>query len=158
MTASGAGDRSPSSPEPRRLDQEEERMPGPIPELDPLEASRRLSGGDGEAPLLVDVRERAEFAERRIPGAILLPLSGLAEDHQALPMDRPLIIHCASGKRSQAAGEFLSRHGYSDVSNLEGGILAWQKAGLPTVEGTPAPGEGELPSAADGLRADRLGG
>jgi rhodanese-related sulfurtransferase len=120
-------------------------MPGPIPELDPLEASRRLSGGGGgQAPLLVDVRERAEFAERRIAGAVLLPLSGLAEDHQALPTDRPLIIHCASGKRSQVAGEFLSRHGYSDVSNLEGGILAWQKAGLPTVEGTPAPGEGEL--------------
>jgi rhodanese-related sulfurtransferase len=134
-------------------------MPGPIPELDPLEASRRLEGGDAsDRPLLVDVREPAEFAERRIPGAILLPLSGLAEDHLALPMDRPLIIHCASGKRSQVAGEFLSRHGYSDISNLEGGILAWQRAGLPTVEGAPAPGEGELPTDPSGLPADRPGG
>jgi rhodanese-related sulfurtransferase len=157
MTGSVAVDRSPNSAE-RLGSTEGGVMPGPIPELDPLEASRRLEGGDaGERPLLVDVREPSEFAERRIPGAILLPLSGLAEDPQALPMDRPLIIHCASGKRSQAAGEFLSRHGYGDVSNLEGGILAWQKAGLPTVEGAPAPGEGELPSGSSELPADRPG-
>jgi rhodanese-related sulfurtransferase len=134
-------------------------MPGPIPELDPAEASRRLGGGDGpDRPLLVDVREPAEFAERRIPGAVLLPLSGLADDPEALPMDRPLIIHCASGKRSQVAAEFLSRHGYGDVSNLEGGILAWQRAGLPTLEGTPTPGEGQLPTGSSGLPADQAGG
>ena len=112
-------------------------MPDQVAAIDPHEAAHRIAGPEPGA-LLVDVREPNEFAERRIPGALPMPLSRLAEDYQQLPTDRPIITQCASGKRSLVAAEFLSRHGYAEVSNLEGGIIAWQAAGLPTDDQSPA--------------------
>jgi rhodanese-related sulfurtransferase len=114
----------------------------PIQSIDAAEAADRLGGAtqSGALPLLVDVREPSEFEERHIRGAMLLPLSSLAEDYEQLPRDRPLILQCASGRRSLAAAEYLSRQGYEDLSNLEGGILAWQKAGQPTESGPVEPG------------------
>jgi rhodanese-related sulfurtransferase len=98
------------------------------------------------SPLLVDVREVNEFRQLRVPGAVLVPLSDFATSHVRLPKDRPLLVMCASGKRSLVAAEFLSRNGYPDVANVEGGIIAWHGAGLPTTDGPPAPGEGDLPA------------
>ena len=118
---------------------------GPIPSVTPREASERLGEGSG-TPLIVDVRERDEFSVVRIPGAVLLPLSTLQDDFERLPRDRPLILQCASGKRSMAAAGFLQGRGYSDVSNLEGGIIDWRAEGLPVSEGPVQPGEGDLPA------------
>jgi rhodanese-related sulfurtransferase len=111
--------------------------------VDVREAARRLEQmPGGRAPLLVDVREANEFATVRIPGALLLPLSELQARYAELPHDRPLLLHCAAGKRSLVAAEFLKRNGYADVTNVEGGIIEWQKAGLPVRGGPPDPGEG----------------
>jgi rhodanese-related sulfurtransferase len=122
--------------------------------VDVAEAARRVAaGGDGAArhqdeaattPLLVDVRELNEFRQLRVPGAVLVPLSDFAAAHARLPKDRPLLLMCASGKRSLVAAEYLSRNGYPDVTNVEGGITAWHRAGLPTTDAPPAPGEGDL--------------
>jgi rhodanese-related sulfurtransferase len=118
-----------------------------VTEIDPLEASRRLSQTEDDArPLLVDVREQGEFAEQRIPDATLLPMSRMPTDYQLLPSDRPLLIHCAHGQRSLAVAEFLARNGYPDVASVSGGIVAWAQAGLPTKTGSVEPGEGDLPS------------
>jgi rhodanese-related sulfurtransferase len=109
-----------------------------IPAVDVQEAARRLEQmPGGRAPLLVDVREANEFATVRIPGAVLLPLSELQARYAELPHDRPLLLHCAAGKRSLVAAEFLKRNGYADVTNIEGGIIEWQKQGLPVREGPP---------------------
>ena len=116
-----------------------------IPEVDVHETARRLEElPGGRTPLLVDVREANEFATIRIPGAALLPLSELQSRYGELPKDRPLLLHCAAGKRSLVAGEFLKRNGYADVTNVGGGIIEWQKAGLPVASGPVTPGEGDI--------------
>lgn len=77
---------------------------------------------------LLDVREPGEHDLVAIPGARLLPLarvldgSGLAE----LPPGRPIVVHCRSGARSAQAAVVLRALGH-DVTNLDGGVLAWAR-------------------------------
>ena len=109
------------------------------------EAARQQAGDDGEgAALLVDVRESGEFEALRAPDAVLLPLSTFMAHIDRLPRDRRLLLICRSGVRSLTAGGMLVQHGFRSVANVEGGMIAWQQAGLPTRSGPPAPGEGEL--------------
>ena len=119
--------------------------PGAIPAVDVSEAAARLDGDDVAKPLLVDVREPWEFHDVRVEGAALMPMSAFAERHSELPKDRPLLMMCASGTRSAAATGFLLRSGWTDVTNVAGGITAWQQRGLPVRRGEPDPGEGDLP-------------
>jgi rhodanese-related sulfurtransferase len=122
------------------------------PAIDVLEADRRLReadrGGSGEqsnvGPILLDVREPAEFDMVRAEGARLLPLSAFLARYQSLPVDRPLMVICATGSRSGQATAYLLAHGWSDVVNVTGGTAAWQRAGLPIRSGPLAPGEGDL--------------
>lgn len=118
---------------------------GAIPGVEAAEAADRLSRADATKPLLVDVREINEFRDVRVEGAALLPMSSFAERHTELPNDRPLLVICAGGTRSAAATAFLLRGGWTDVVNVEGGITAWQRLGLPVRRGDPEPGEGDLP-------------
>jgi len=110
------------------------------------EAARRLDMSDGEvAPLLVDVREPGEYAQFRARGAVLMPLSVFQLRYVQLPRDRPLLLICASGSRSLAAGQFLVHQGFGAVANVEGGSIAWVRARLPVRTGPPEDGEGDLP-------------
>jgi len=129
---------------------------GAIPSIPPRAAAERLYGssldqrGDGpmlgesqpERPLLVDVRERDEFRMMRVPGSMLVPLSELGRDIGLLPRDRPLLILCAAGSRSQLVTDYLLRSGFADVTNIAGGVTAWRAAGLPVRSGPLEPGEG----------------
>jgi rhodanese-related sulfurtransferase len=81
----------------------------------------------------------------RAPGVVLIPLSEFATRYGELPRDRPLLMICAAGSRSERAAEFLLANGFPDVANVAGGIIAWQAAGLPVTGGPPAPGEGDPP-------------
>ena len=108
---------------------------GPVPAIDSVEADRRVRESGDDGPVIVDVREQNEWDDVRIPGATLVPLSRIADDYSKLPHGRPLILQCASGKRSLVAAEFLRRNGYADVSNLVDGIKGWQGAGLPVERG-----------------------
>jgi rhodanese-related sulfurtransferase len=133
--------------------------PSRVPAIDVLEAERRRGaaaeaaeagamagvGGPIGQPLLVDVREPNEFAEVRAEGAVLLPLSTFLARYRELPRDRPLQLICRTGARSGQATAFLLANGWSDVVNVTGGTLAWERAGLPVRRGWPAPGEGDLP-------------
>jgi hydroxyacylglutathione hydrolase len=87
-----------------------------------------------EPPLLLDVRTPAEWRERRIEGAVNLPLSRLRESG---PPDgrRPLVVHCASGYRSTIAASLLQRGGHGEVGVLVGGLAAWEAAALPLAGG-----------------------
>ncbi len=120
---------------------------GAIPGVDTAEAADRLNRADTPKPLLVDVREIDEFRDVRVEGAALVPMSSFAERHTELPKDRPLLFMCAGGTRSAAATAFLLRGGWTDVVNVEGGITAWQRQGLPVRRGDPEPGEGDLPAS-----------
>lgn len=93
---------------------------------------------DGEA-VVVDVREPAELmATGKVPGSINIPLAEFlaradpaSPDHDpALQPEKTIIVYCASGKRSQFAGNKLLELGYRKVFNL-GGLKDWELAGLP---------------------------
>lgn len=84
--------------------------------------------------ILVDVRQPDEFADGHVAGARLLPLPQLMMRVKELPANTPIVCICRSGNRSGVACELLQRHGFSDVTNVAGGMLAWQRAGLPTVQ------------------------
>ncbi|MEX2010779.1 MAG: rhodanese-like domain-containing protein [Chloroflexota bacterium] len=119
-----------------------------IPTIDVREADRRRREGGGAsagAPLVVDVREPNEFAEVRLEGVALVPMSTFATRFEELPRDRPLLVMCAAGSRSAAATAHLIRNGWTDVTNVAGGITEWEKSGLPVLRGPVTPGEGDLP-------------
>jgi rhodanese-related sulfurtransferase len=116
---------------------------GTIPTIDVQAANAELADPD-RRPLVVDVRERDEFAAVRLPDVALIPMSEFADRHGELPKDRRLLVMCASGSRSAAATTFLLRSGWTDVTNVAGGITAWERAGLPVRHGPVEPGEGDL--------------
>lgn len=85
---------------------------------------------------LVDVRLPAEYTEKHLPGAKLIPVDELQERAEELDPDKPTITYCTVGLRSRAAASVLQNAGFSEVHSLAGGILAWE--GL-TAEGSPEP-------------------
>ncbi len=97
--------------------------------LGPEVAAERLASAS--PPMLVDLRTPTERDKTSIPGSVHLPLSRLSEWVDTLPKDRPLVLHCAGGYRSAIAASVLQRHGFEDVSEMAGGITAWEQANLP---------------------------
>ena len=118
--------------------------PHRLPAVDVLAAHDRLAVDGGTTgdpgPILVDVREPNEFVEVRAPGAMLFPLSTFVQRFRELPQDRPLLMICRSGARSGQATAFLLGNGWPDVANVSGGMLAWERAGLPIESGEPSAG------------------
>jgi len=95
----------------------------------PLAAERLASASH---PMLVDVRSPREHDVKHIEGSVSMPLNHLAEHLGELPRDRPVIVHCAGGYRSSIAASMLMKEGFTQVSELAGGIAAWDAAGLPS--------------------------
>jgi adenylyltransferase/sulfurtransferase len=94
-----------------------------IKECSVLELKQMLDSG--EEVVLIDVREKDEFEIAQINGK-LIPLSEIQERWSEIPHQGNVIIHCRSGVRSANVIRFLSdQHGYSNLINLKGGILAW---------------------------------
>ena len=83
----------------------------------------------GNDAVLIDVRERNEVDEASIPGAIVMPMSGLGEHLDELP-DGEFYVICHSGARSARVSEALEARGYSPI-NVLGGIIQWEQEGLP---------------------------
>jgi len=90
--------------------------------------------------LLIDVRTPGEFAQGHAPGATLIPLDQLPQRLGELRrvQDRPIALICRSGNRSGQAQVILEKAGFTKAVNVEGGMKAWAKAGLPVVTGAPA--------------------
>jgi glyoxylase-like metal-dependent hydrolase (beta-lactamase superfamily II)/rhodanese-related sulfurtransferase len=103
-----------------------------------LAALRVATGPRDIAPLTVDVRAPREREQKRIGGSIGMPLNHLAERLSELPTDRPLLVYCAGGYRSSIAASLLLRHGFTRVSEIAGGIAAWEAAQLPLQTGSDA--------------------
>ena len=90
---------------------------------------------DGNVQLL-DVRTADEFAEGHIAGAVLVDVNedGFMEKAMAvLSTERPVAVYCRSGRRSARAATLLANQGYK-VTNLDGGVLAWQDHGKELVK------------------------
>lgn len=79
----------------------------------------------GEDIVLVDVRELYEHDQFNL-GGLLIPLPGIFEKVELIPKDRPVILYCKKGIRSQIAIQRLEqRFGFDNLINLTGGINAW---------------------------------
>lgn len=83
--------------------------------------------------VLIDVRSPEELREGAIAGSKLVPMWAIFKNQLTLPHDAPVMLICAVGGRSYAAGQMMYRYGFKEVYNLSGGIDAWKKAGLPVV-------------------------
>ena len=80
-----------------------------------------------DCPVFLDVRERAELeADGFIPGSIHIPMGELEARHEELDPSLSIVVYCATGMRSMDAGALLISKGFQDVSNLNGGFVAWK--------------------------------
>jgi rhodanese-related sulfurtransferase len=84
---------------------------------------------DREDVFLLDVREQWEYDEGHIPGITLLPMGEVSARLDEIPTDKEVIVTCRSGNRSGQITDYLRQNGFDNVHNMEGGILAWEKAG-----------------------------
>lgn len=100
-------------------------MPG-VPELSPTEfAARWPNYASGNEVVLLDVREHDELAVAAVDGALHIPMREVPARLGELDADKPLVVMCHSGGRSRRVAEFLKGNGFTNVSNLAGGIDAW---------------------------------
>jgi rhodanese-related sulfurtransferase len=92
------------------------------------EISLEAYAAEREAGITIDVRERAEYAQAHVPGAVLMPMGQLAS--RLGEVDRSARVHviCASGNRSKAMTDLLVAQGFDAVS-VAGGTSAWIRSG-----------------------------
>jgi hydroxyacylglutathione hydrolase len=84
----------------------------------------------GEPPQLIDVRTPSEHDQKSIKGSLSIPLNHLSERAQELPRDRPVLVYCAGGYRSSIAASLLQQKGFEHVTEIAGGMAAWEAAKL----------------------------
>jgi hydroxyacylglutathione hydrolase len=112
----------------------EGRATAGVPQVSPQELHQRLTGGS--PPRVLDVRENVEWSAGHINGAHLQSYRQLPQRVADLPFtaDADIAVICHSGTRSSTAASLLRRHGFTRVSNVTGGVVAWRQAGLPLVD------------------------
>jgi rhodanese-related sulfurtransferase len=79
----------------------------------------------------VDVREQSEWDSFHIPNTTLIPLGQLPNRLSEIPKDRPIVVVCRSGNRSQAGRDILKQAGYTNVTSMAGGVTDWKTQGFP---------------------------
>src|SRR4030042_4091165 len=90
-----------------------------------------------DSSVLIDVREPFEFRGKRIRDAINIPSSGnLEKAADTLNRKFAYFLYCTTDFRSRNAAEILYEKGFRKLYNLEGGIVAWKKDGMPVIKGT----------------------
>jgi rhodanese-related sulfurtransferase len=94
---------------------------------------------ENEQVMLVDVRERSEYAGEHIAGAHLMPLSSFETASMPVEGDKKLVLYCQSSNRSGQAAQKLLGAGFENVTHLQGGLNAWKQAGYPTKVNKNAP-------------------
>jgi len=88
-------------------------------------------------PLLLDVRTPGEYADRHVPVSLLIPPNELSDrlgeiaDHKK----RDILVICRSGNRSCATSQILEDAGFTNVYNIDRGIIDWAQDGFPVAEG-----------------------
>jgi sulfur-carrier protein adenylyltransferase/sulfurtransferase len=114
-------------------------------EVEEVSTSDAAARPDGA--LFVDVRERDEWDEGHIPGAVHIPRGYLESRIEAAApdRDRPIVVYCATGARSAFGTRTLEELGYTDVRNLGGGFVDWKRNGFPV----------QLPRSLDADRRSR---
>lgn len=103
-------------------------------EVSPGEATMLINREDAH---IVDVRDAGEFSSGHLPDALNIPVSKLAERMGELEKfkEKPVILCCATGMRSNKACGELKKQGFTKLYNLSGGIDSWVGAGYPIKKG-----------------------
>jgi len=103
--------------------------------MDARELKPKVAAGE---VTLVDVRRDDEFEKGHAPGAVHIRGEFLADRVDELPdRNAPVAVTCRSGYRSVVAASVLKRAGFTNVIDLAGGMMAWNRAGLPMEAGAP---------------------
>ena len=89
------------------------------------ELAARLADPAQEQPLLLDVRENWEFETCHIAGSTLIPMHLIPVRVSEIDDEREIVCICHHGARSMQVAAFLERNGFSNVTNLTGGVHAW---------------------------------
>ena len=97
-------------------------------------AAERIAAAD--PPLVIDVRAPGERAAKHIAGSVSIPCQQLPDRLAQIPRDRPLLVYCAGGYRSSLAASLMQRAGVAQVSEIAGGLAAWEAAHLPVATTT----------------------
>lgn len=97
-----------------------------IPQVTAAEAQQKHI----EGAVIVDVREPDEWRQGHIAGAVHIPLGALSTRVRELDPSSEIVAVCRSGSRSMTAAKILRSAGFSRVSNLTGGMIAWSRQGL----------------------------
>jgi rhodanese-related sulfurtransferase len=100
--------------------------------LKPTDVQAKMN--KAEPPLVLDLRQPAEYQAGHIPGATLLPISELSRSLSELPRDREIVCICNFGANSDSVAQLLSGAGFKSV-NMSEGMVGWQHAGLPIKKG-----------------------
>jgi rhodanese-related sulfurtransferase len=99
-------------------------------EICPTTTMRKVT----EGALLVDVRENEEVNELRFntPNLLQIPLSEFEDRYAEVPKDMEVVMVCKSGGRSLKATYFLMNHGWTNVYNMQHGLIRWVQKDFPT--------------------------
>ena len=87
-------------------------------------------------PLVLDIRNPREWAAKHIDGSVNIPLNHLQERIGEVPRDRRIAVHCAGGYRSSIAASILHQYGITQLTEMAGGLAAWEAAKLPAISQT----------------------
>lgn len=101
-----------------------------IRQVGPEEATQLINHDGG---VVIDVRDDKEYAEGHIINSLHVPMASVQSRIGELEKykQKPVIVSCRSGARSNTVSGWLRKHNFENVANLKGGVMAWQNAGLP---------------------------
>lgn len=97
-----------------------------LPRLNPADVQAQAGG-----IVMLDIRGEEVIEVGKIKGAVNIPLDDLDEKYTTLPKDKKIVIIDHAGKQVGVCGKFLHMNGYTDLAVMDGGVLAWKRAGLP---------------------------
>ncbi|MFK8025642.1 MAG: rhodanese-like domain-containing protein [Ilumatobacter sp.] len=132
LSACGGSDADSSGP----TDAPVEETPAGIRVVAPEQAADTIANPPVDLVIL-DVRTVEEFEEARLEGAVMLDFyrDDFAEALAEFDPDVPYVLYCRSGNRSSGARAIMAELGFTDVEDVDGGIVSWIDAGLPVVSG-----------------------
>jgi rhodanese-related sulfurtransferase len=104
--------------------------------VSPEQAAATIADGSDDLVIL-DVRTPEEFDDGHIEGAVMLDFNrdDFAEQLSTFDPEVPYVMYCQSGNRSSGARAIMSELGFTSVEDIDGGIVGWEQAGLPTTSG-----------------------
>ena len=107
-----------------------QEKPGAVEHVTPAEAQKLI--GEKEVRVL-DLRTPEEFATGHIAGAVNIDFRAPDFEQKIASLEKQprYVVHCSSGNRSAKALPLLQKHGFEHLYHLDGGFIAWEKAGLP---------------------------